>query len=254
MRLIYRGDRAELQRLLQRIPLLLSQRVTDPYRLAQSLQLRCGVALLSQVQQDFLRKSRGQTGRDGIRWAPLKPATVAQRRITAAEKRAAGLGRGNRFRGLLNAGQDRQWRRIFASRLARLRLTLPEDQAKATAARIAWAVLKAQGAPTRLGLFGHRRVDILRDTGELFRSLSPGIEDRPSRAPGQIFQVTPQGVLVGTNKKVWHHRGIPGRLPARPLWPLDGRIPPAWWPAIYEAAQRGLLRLIVLLVERGIRI
>ncbi len=31
------------------------------------------------IQRDFLRKSLGQTGDDGIRWKPLKPSTVKQK-------------------------------------------------------------------------------------------------------------------------------------------------------------------------------
>jgi hypothetical protein len=247
----FNGSREELVQLMNRLPAILSGQTADPLGIARSLQLRLGVALLSKVQQAFITKSRGGTGEDGIRWAPLTRATIAGRRATAAEKRAAGVG-GRRVRGLLTPAQDRKWRAIFATRRARLLLSgMSPGAASARAASIAWAVLKGDGAQTRLQVFGGRQVDTLRDTGELFRSLSPGAEDKPSGADGQLFDVIPGRVIVGTNKKTWHHRGVPGRLPARPLWPLDGQLPQAWWSHLLSVYRRGLAVALVELLRRA---
>jgi len=182
----FRGSRADLRRILATIPQVLSGRVPDTYGIAQAVQLRAGVALLSQVQQDFLIKSRGGVGRDGIQWRPLQARTIARRR----------------------QGPKRSRRK---------------------------------GKPSA--------VDILRDTGELLRSLSPGVDDRPSGADGQVFATAPGRVIVGTNKKPWHQRGN-RNLPARPMWPNNGRIPAAWWQAINLAAMRGVVRAVVLLTQR----
>lgn len=248
-RVTWNGTREELHALLGRLPAVLSGRAPDPLGLARGLQLRLGVALLSKVQQAFLIKSRGGTGDDGITWPPLKRATVAQRRATAAERRAAGA-TGRRVRGLLTPAQDRRWRRIFATRRARFEAQgLGPGAASARAAQAAWAVLKAEGALTRLAAFGGRQVDTLRDTGELFRSFSPGVEDRPSGAEGQVFEVRPGAVTVGTNKKPWHHAGVPGRLPARPFWP--DVLPDAWWRHLLGVYARGLARAVARAVERG---
>lgn len=251
----FRGSRADLTNLLASIPKALAG-TSDPHQIARGIQLRSGVALLSKIQQAFVVKSRGGTGEDGIKWKPLKRETIAQRRIGKGDLAGIGI-KGTkakgRVRGLLTPDQDRRWRQIFASRLAAFRENMDEKSAAAAAARIAWAVLKREGAVTKLALLGNRQVDILRDTGELFRSLNPGVEDRPSGADGQVFQVPPGRVIVGSNKKTWHHAGIPGKLPARPLWPPDGKLPPPWTVAVCKAIERGIVRAIVLLVEGGTR-
>lgn len=180
----FQGSRDDLRRSLQRLPQILSGRAPDPHGLARGLQLRLGTALLSKVQQAFITKARGGTGDDGIKWEPLKYATIRARRKGKSED-------------------------------------------KVTA-----------------------QVEILRDTGELFRSLSPGVEATPSNAPGQVFAVPPGRVIVGTNKKPWHHRGVPGKLPARPLWPKQ--LPDAWWRAIMGAYRRGLVKMLVELLTRGV--
>lgn len=248
----FRGSRQDLRNLLRSIPRALSGQ-GDPFQIARSIQLRAGVALLSKIQQAFIVKSRGGVGDDGIKWPPLKRETIAQRRTTVTERRQLGIS-GTRVRGLLTSSQDKRWRKIFASRLAKLRTMMDEGEARATAARIAWAVLKSEGAQTKLAVLGSRQVDILRDTGELFRSLTPGVEDKPANgADGQIFQVPPGRVIVGSNKKPQHHRGIPGKLPARPFWPLDNKLPDAWADAIKKAILRGMAQAVIIAVTRGSR-
>lgn len=222
-------------------------RVPDPDGTVHGLLMRLGVRLLSLIQADFVTLSRGGTSTWGIKWAPLKPATIAQRRTSRAELKSLGI-TGRRVRGFLTPAEDRIWRRIFATRLAWLRAHgMSEGAAKGRAAAIAWTALKAMGAKTKLEVLGSRVVDVLRDTSELFRSLSPGFEDQPSNADGQIFQVEPGRVTVGTNKKPWHHAGNPARnLPARPFWPTDGNLPPEWRDALLQTLLRGLVRVIIL--------
>jgi hypothetical protein len=241
----------QIQALLAAVPKLLDGTQADPWGFVQGIQLRMGVALLSKIQQAFITKSRGGTGEDGIKWAPLKRETIAQRRTTAGERKALGIGRGNRYRGLLTRAEDERWRKIFAARKDWLmaKFGLSQQQASARAAQIAWSILKAEGAKTKLDLLGGRQVDILRDTGEMLRALSPGVDDKPSGADGQVFETPPGRVIVGLNKKPWHHTGIPGRLPARPLWPPDGNLPESWWEDITEAGRTGLIRALVLILS-----
>lgn len=247
----YRGTPADASALISRIPRMLAGIEPDTANIVRGIRLRVGVACLSQIQQDFITKSRGGIGRDGIKWPPLKPATIAARRTSAAERKSLGIAK-NTVRGLLTPAQDKRWRGIFASTFARLRLVMGDGAAKAQAAATAWAILKREGAKTRIGTLGNRDVDILRDTSVMFRSISPGVEDRPSGADGQIFRVEPDSVVVGTSEKPWHQRGN-NRLPARPIWPADDTIPPAWWPAIVDAAKTGVLRAILLILNRGNR-
>jgi hypothetical protein len=213
--------------------------------IGRGVRLRMGVALLSQVQQSFLEKSRGGTGSDGIKWKPLSPATIAQRRTTREERRTLGI-TGRRERGLLTPAQNRRWKGIFASRLAKLMAQgMAAGEAKAIAAKIAWAVLKSEGAQTKLAVLGSRKVDIGRDTGILFRSLTPGVEDRPSGSPDQIFDAdSPGAVIVGTNVAYASdfHK-------VRPLWP--DTIPPEWMRAVNAAAARGIALGLAKLIAAG---
>lgn len=242
----FQGTRAELRALLAKIPGIINGSVPDPQQLRRRLQTRIGVALLSSIQTDFVTKSRGGTGQDGIKWKPMLPSSIASRRITAGEKKAAGI-KGKRVRGLLTPAQDKRWRKIYATRRAWL-IAKGEGagEASAHAARIAWATLKNEGALTRLAVFGGRQVDICRDTSMYFRSLSPGVEDKPysgADADQQVFELPGSSVIVGTR--------VPyaGRQHAmRPLWPTDGSIPPRWWEAIHKAAVRGVVRVVMFLV------
>ena len=240
----YRGSTADLRDLLRQVPRVVAGLAADPGGVARAVQLRVGVAALSQVQQAFIEKSRGGVGSDGVQWDRLARSTVAARRSSRAELKALGVG-GKRVRGLLTPAEDKLWRQLFARSVARFRLRMGEAEARAAAAKVAWAELKRRGAKTRLSVLGGRAVDIGRDTGRLFRSLTPGVDDRPSGAAEQAFDAdTPGRVVVGSNVPyfpAFHRR--------RPVWPLDGSVPPAWWPAIRRAAARGLAAAVVTLVR-----
>ncbi len=217
--------------------------------LARQVHTAIGLAALSDVKSDFITKARGGAGEDGNTWPKLSPKYLAYgRRFGPGEqaglKKAAGLGRGSNNRGLLTKSQDKRWRRIFATTLARLSASLPLAAAKARAGQAAWAALKAEGAKTKLEVFGDRTVEILRDTGVLFNSLSVG-EILPSgeyNPPAdQIFALTESGVIVGTNVVYAraHNRGNPSKnLPARQFLPVNG-APQVWldrWAAVAKNA------------------
>jgi hypothetical protein len=246
--LLYHGSTVQLRSLLAKLPRVCAGLEADQGGVVRSFMTRIGIALLSQVQQDFITKSRGGIGRDGIKWKPMKPASIAARRITAGEKKAAGI-KGKRTRGLLTTTQDAKWRKIFAVRKGWLMAKgMDAGTASARAASIAWAVLKSEGALTRLAVFGNRQIEMVRDTNHLFDSLSPGVEDRPSGADEQVFDVAPGRVTVGSNVP---YAGRQFRM--RQPWPTDGSIPAAWWPAILGAARRGLVRIVALMVGGRLR-
>lgn len=222
--------------------------------LAQGVKMRVANALLTEVELAFIEKSRGGTGSDGIKWPPLKRSTIAQRRIGAGDLAAIGIkGAGqpkSRVRGLLTKDQDKLWRRVFATTAARLmaKFGMDERSAKIRAAQAAWAAVKAIGAKTKLEVLGGRQVDILRDTGELLASFSPGVDEQPSGAPGQIVRIGPATITVGTNKKAWHHNT---RKPwRRAFWP-DNELPEAWWNTMKLAAARGISEAVVKLIQVG---
>lgn len=174
----FAGTREELAAFLRRLPRILAGEESDRYGIAERMQRRLGNALLKQIQRDFRTKALGYIGEDGIRWPPLKPATIAKKR----------------------------------------------------------------------GRWGNL---ILREEGDLLRSFTPGEGDQPSGVAGQVFEVEPGVVRVGTTEKPWHHRGIQGKLPARPFWPLDGSIPAAWWRHLMRAYRRGLAQIVADLVKSG---
>jgi hypothetical protein len=246
-RVVFHGTRDELRRLLRELPRILAGHAPDPLGVAKGLQLRLGVALLSKVQQAFVVKSRGGTGDDGIKWPPMKPASIAQRRTTAGERKQLGI-TGKRVRGLLTPAEDKRWRQIFAQRkwLFVTKFGMGDREASERAAQIAWAVLKSSGAKTKLAVLGGRQVDMCRDTSRYFRSLSPGVEDRPSGEAEQVFQVSPGRVIVGTNVP---YAGRQHKL--RPLWPAGGQLPAAWWKHLLQVAVRGVARAASLLVQTG---
>lgn len=178
----YVGSANDLRRLLQRIPMILTGRAPDPYRIARSLQLRIGLVLMSKIRQAFVTKARGGTDEAGIRWAPLLPRTVRRRR---------GGGRGG--------------------------------------------------------------VEILRDTGRLLNSLTAGV-DAP--APEGRLDVAPGRVIVGSKvpyAPVHHFGSVKRNIPARPFWPLNGKLPKGWTAAMAAALKRGLVAVLVDLLRKGVR-
>lgn len=97
-------------------------------------------------------------------------------------------------------------------------------------------------------------VDILRDTGLMLRSFSPGVEDGTSAAAFQVIKAEPGLIIIGTNRYPWHHKGSKKtNLPARNLWPVDGRLPETWWMAIRGAGVRGFAAVLALALSAGQR-
>lgn len=263
----FNGARTEAARIIRAIVASLTGRErTDA---ARSVFIAMGVAALTEVHADFITKARGGTGADGTVWPRLSPKTLAYgRRFGPGEqaelKRAAGLGRANRSApggksGLLTAAQLKEWRKIYASRLARFAATMPLGEAKAKAAAIAWAVMKSKGAKTKLEVYGNREHEVLRDTGILANSLSVGVisgdgYQRPMVEGGelQVFELLENGVTVGTNVRYAkaHHEGMNG-LPKRPILPEDGQIPQLWLDHILDAGMRALATSIEYSLARG---
>lgn len=201
---------------------------------AQATLVRVGMVVLGRIKQAYVTKSRGGTDEAGDRWEPLKPATIAYSRTRSR-------GRGGRTQGerdrpsrpsrALNTRQQQRWWDVYRQGL------VIYDGDKGRAAARAWLILKEEGAVTLFDKYGSRTVEILRDTGVLFNSLSPGL------APGSVFRPGPGEVIIGTNVPyaAAHHHGVPGRLPQRRLWPEPGRWPVTWWADITAEARDGIV-------------
>lgn len=234
-----RASRAAVRTALLRIP----QEVRGGGPIAVAVMTRVGVAVLGRIRQAFIVKSRGGTDDAGDRWAPLNPATIAY-------SRTRGRGRGGRTR--TERGRESRPSQALSSRqqarwwdLYRQGLAIYEGD-KGKAAIRAWGILKREGAVTLFQRYSGRHAEILRDTGVLLNSLSPGIS-----APGSVFRTEPGSVTIGTNVPyaAAHHNGVPGRLPQRRLWPPVERWPAAWWQDITEQVRDGLVDITVQLVR-----
>lgn len=243
----FNGGRVEAARIVRALVGTLigrNQRFPD---YARGVFLALGFAALSDIHEDFIRKARGGTGEDGVRWPKLSAKYLAYgRRFGPGEKTAlkkdAGLTRANSYApggksGMLTKAELKRWRGIYAALLAKLAVHMPIGEAKAKAAAIAWNKLKAAGATTKLEVFGHREVEILRDTSVLLNSLSMGRLSgndytKPNVEGGeeQIFEPLDNGIIVGTRVKYAraHNEGIPGRLPERRFIPKADQVPPQW--------------------------
>lgn len=210
----------------------------------RQLMLAMGMEAMSIVKEAFLVKAAGGTDEAGLTWPPLSPKTIAYSRrhpgLTA--KRNAATAEGRPGRPLLTKAENDRWKKIFAGRVhAYQKKGASLKEAKAHAAATAWMILKAEGGKTILGEYGDTKVEILRDTGLLLNSFSPGV---PSKE--QILRTEPGAVILGTNRKgaADHHRGIPGRLPQRRLWPEVSSWPAAWWDRIAGVLRQGTISLV----------
>ena len=233
-----RASRAAVRAAILRIP----QEVRGTGPIASAVMARVGVVALGHIKQAFIVKSRGGTDEAGDRWVPLSPATVAY-------SRTRGRGRGGRTRTeraregrpsqALNSRQQARWWDLYRQGLAIYRGD------KGRAAKRAWGILKREGAVTLFERYSGRHAEILRDTGVLLNSLSPGT------SPGSVFQPGPGSVTIGTNVPyaAAHHSGVPGRLPQRRLWPEPSRWPAAWWEDMTEQVRDGLVDIVVQLVR-----
>lgn len=196
--------------------------------LGRDVMLRAGLALLGRIRRAFVVKARGGTDEAGERWAPLKPSTIAysRRGRTRTEKK-----RDARPSQALTKPQQTRWWAEYRRGLAMYRGD------KGRAARRAWFILKAAGATTLFDKYAGRRVEILRDTGLLLSSLSPG-----SGSAEQILRAERGAIIVGTNRRgaAAHHNGVPGRLPQRRLWPRPADWPASWWADILDQVKKGV--------------
>jgi len=249
------GHRLNRDQLVQRTQEIVAAVIgtgPDNNGIGARIRTRGGIRLLSLIQQNFVKLADGQPGVDGTRWPDLSPKTKAySRRFGPGEqaelKRQAGVNSRRQNRGvagkggLLTAAEQKKWNAIFATTKARLiNRGVPAGEAAATAGKTAWSILKSEGARTKLDVFGRRKVQILRDTGVLFNSFTPGIESLalPSGARDQLFDISRGTISVGTQVPyaIYHHgRHGEGK---RPLWPR--RMPIDWQREVADSVREGI--------------
>ena len=246
----YRGSRRDLQWFLGRLNLILAGKVVDPTNGGvKALLTRLGMVALSIIRDAYVVKARGGTDASGLKWPALSPRTIAySRRHPGLRRDTAGTQRPS---SMLTSGERAHWWSLYKSRLGWYKGD------KSHAAASAWVSLKAQGAKTILSVYGQTPVEILRDTGRLINSLSPGIRTMRVKLDGktvtwsktdQIFNVGVNSVTVGTSVKyaAKHHWGDPAKgLPQRRLWPDWSEWPDEWKDQIYLEMRDGIADLIL---------
>ena len=245
-----RASRAAVHRLIASIPSLAA---TTPGSMppARQLLVRMGLTVLGRIKRAFIIKAAGGTDEAGERWQPLSPRTIAYSRRHPGVPRSRQRARFRPSWMLTNAQRERWW-----DRYRRYLGAFNGDKSHAAAA--AWIVLKAEGAETLMSVYGDTPVQILRDTGLLFNSLSPGIapdaalSTDPPKPRHQVFRAGHGQVVVGTNRKhaLAHHHGVPGHIPQRRLWPAPARWPSSWWEEILFQGRQGLLDIALFLLRR----
>ncbi len=231
---------ADVRRTIGRIPGAISGRrpVSGLGSAVRQLYVRMGLAALDLIQQAFVVKSRGGTDEAGDRWQPLAPSTIVRRN---ARPRTRPRDRYHPSAALTPKQRERWWF-LYKRGLVWYR----GDKAHAAAA--AWVKLRAEGGARtlrdRFSIGG--QVEILRDTGLLKNSLSPGVSAdaagaSPPRVKAQVFRLGRGEVIVGTNRQgaAAHHRGL-GHVPRRPLWPDPSRWPARWWAVIAGQLRQGI--------------
>lgn len=246
--------REEIERLIRSLPAMLAGKIPDAYGIVRGFKLRVAFSFFSIIRENFIVKSRGGTDEAGIRWRPLSERYLAYTRPMgrngsgSRQPPRAGRSAPGGNDGFMSAAQLKQWRRWYASALKYLALQMPLGEAKARAAASAWAKSKRAGVRTKLEVFGRREVEILRDRGILFNSLSPGVltvlacdADYAPPAPEQVVRELGDGLLCGTNVEyaAKHHLGL-DNCPPRPFWPTDGNLPETWLAEMTEVGASGL--------------
>ena len=208
--------KAQLKTRLRHLPGYLSGAVPDRYRWGVIFKNALAHGLFTRIHEGFLAKSDGDEDDLGNTWKPLKQETIAARPLQPGERKRLGIKRGEKHRGLLTATQDRLWRGIFKSNFLRLASRMDEGAAKAMAGQIAWAVLKSQGAKTKLEVLGQRKVPILRVSDRLSDSLAPGSLNGPEYDPPdeQVYKRHHGSIEMGTAVPY-----APNQHKTRRLWP-----------------------------------
>ena len=228
---------------------------------AQALLVRMGLVALMKIKQAFVEKSKGGTDEAGESWPKLAKSTVAYSRrhpgVPKSKQRAAFAPSW-----MLTKKQRKRWWELYRSFLGKAPQGAAYHQRGAQvgsgwAAARAWKILKDEGAQTLMMKYGDEQLYILRSTGALMNSISPGIDPSETRPPvpppkpqgeggeNQVFRLGYGSVIIGTNRKhaLTHHEGT-ARIPQRRLWPEPSKWPQEWWDQIIEQGKLGLLEII----------
>lgn len=255
-----RTTKAAVLDAIRSLPAACSGHVSETTNAAQALLTRIGLTALGHIREAFVAKARGGTDDCGLAWPKLAKSTVAYGRrhpgvLWPGSKRAPFAPSW-----MLTTRQRERWwdlYRGFAGTASAGSAYHARGVARGYAAARAWMALKAEGAKTLMGQYGDTQVEILRNTGLLLNSLSPGVDvdaagGTSPQIPNQVFRVGAGWVIVGTTRKfaAVHHHGVPGKIPQRRLWAPPSQWPRAWWDDMLEQLRDGLIDITIFMIQR----
>ena len=260
---IRRQELPHLRDVIRSLPAVLTGRAPDIGGIARGLTSRLAFGFLSLVRDNFERKSRGEAGDDGKPWKPLSQAYLAYGRRWSGQNKRHASGRvtplaGGRWPGgkdgFMSDSQERQWWVDYKQVLSFLIQRHSPATAKGIAAGAATNRYKERGGETKWDSpkLGKRQPGvgyaILRDTGNLANSLSPGsftesgVSASYSPNGDQKFEQQPGQLFVGTN--VFYagaHHSPKDKSRQRRLWPE--KLPTFWMDDLVSLVRSGLLRI-----------
>ncbi len=269
----FRGTRADITRIALQLAAVLAGRAPDTHGVARGFMLTLGFAALTDIKEAYLIKAAGGTDEMGIRWPPLSPETIANRRVGRGDKttrKRKGETFLQRLPRIESANliklREKIRKRETTKALKRFRLSLPEGEAQRRSKIVGGLKATRETGQTKVETLGGRSVEILRDTGVLLNSLSPGrltgsggsVTYSPPSGEGgseQIFELGAGEVIVGSNVIYFrtHQRGDRKRnIPQRKVLPdAETPVPQAWWDRWQALANKALVVGAELLYRRG---
>lgn len=194
--------------------------------------------LFRQIHEAFVTKSEGGIDNLNQSWPDIQAKTKAYSRPAGPTDLSTTdfLRKQEKTKGLLSAAQDTLWKKTFLRVLKGLLGRVPEDQAKAIAAAVAWKEVKAAGGQTKIDTLGKRKLPINRRSGRLQDSFLPGeIQGGTYVPPGkdQVFRAERGRLTIGSR--------VPYAGPVhqqRPFWP--NRID-LWLETALEEGRDGII-------------
>ena len=240
-----KASMASVQAAVGRIPKALASRSRS--NLNACLLNHLAYNLFQKIGRSYELKADGKSDQFGMSWKPLLPATIAARPVTPADFAHARVKKGQR--GILTSAENKKWKAIFWKKYAKLRLTMGDAKAKQSAARMAWAILKAAGAKTRLSVFGRRKVKILRLSDRLYDSLCAGTlsGNRYYKPREQIFDYLNGELTMGTGVPYSSHQNKRRRL----IPSMTNMVRGGWVRDAMKASAKGLTQVLIERLQNG---
>jgi hypothetical protein len=212
-----RKGKETVRRMIRDLPRMLSGKKNDIYGVREAFWGGFAYSLYNSIFKAYIWKSTLAKDDLGNSWPDLSPRTKAYRRAKKTTRTPLGL---------LTPTERKRWWSIYKQFKAFFiqKRKFPVKKAKAFAARKAWSVLKAEGAKTKLQVYGKEKFPVLIHKGRLVASLTPGAFNGTqyrARNRNQIFTVDRSGLTMGTRVKyaIEHHDPKKSYIPRRRLWP-----------------------------------